>query len=369
MERQAYISLAQCLPERAATGPNRTAYIFLQADGAEQHISYRQLYADALIYADTLAQSQCSARRSCSPRFDHGYEVIAAFWGAIHRGAVPAVFPYFVSDPIPEIYQRQLPQWTDFADAKAILTLPELESLVRQWSTGALAAVTAKPSEKRIDLRESNYTSRAGEDVAYIQLTTGSTRASKGAMISHRGALSRMIAFSSAFDIHEGDTMVYWLTFNYSAGLQFPVLAPVVVGSTVVNLSPKLWTRHPETFLQAIHRFRGVGSVMPNSSLNHCIRNVRRHTLEGVDLSSWRVFGIAGEMLQHESLQSFTEQFAPYHFAAQALRPFYACAECGLITAPAGAERPNVDWTLAWNSILVSRLSQSLRNLRKRDLL
>lgn len=144
MERHAYVSLAQCLSERVVKDPDRTAYIFLQPDGGEQHVSYRQLYADALLYAHTLAQAGIQPGDLVLLIFDHGYEVIAAFWGAIHFGAVPTILPYCVGDPLPTVYQSPLTALPEFAGAKAILTTAEFVPLLRQWARTTNALVLTR---------------------------------------------------------------------------------------------------------------------------------------------------------------------------------------------------------------------------------
>lgn len=346
MERHAHASLAQCLPERVAKEPDRTAYIFLRTEEAEQHVSYRQLYADALIYARTLAQAGVQSGDLVLLVFDHGYEIIAAFWGAIHLGAVPAVFPYFVSDPTPEVYQRSLFDLREFAGAKVVLTLAEFAPALSTWVTGTGCLVCSKTSTTETKGDEISPSVRQGEDLAYVQLTTGSTGTSKGAMISHRSLFHRTKTISSAFGIQDGDVCVGWWPFNQAAGLRDAVIAPVVVGYTTVNIPPQYWVRHPELLLQAIHRFRGVASMMPNSGLSHCARNIREQDLIDVDLRSWRVLGIGGETVQPESLRLFAERFAPYGFSATVLRPYYASAECGHIAAPHVGDQLQVDWIL-----------------------
>ncbi|MGE0684153.1 MAG: AMP-binding protein, partial [Candidatus Binatia bacterium] len=336
------ISLAQCLPERAAKEPDQIAYIFWE--GEEQRITYGQLYTDAHRYARILDSGNIRPGDLVLLVFEHGYELLAAFWGAIHCGAVPLILPYLTSDPIPEVYQKPLLSLTEFAEAKAVLTLSELEHTVRKWigGTGCQVASKSPALENNLPLRA--CTDRADEEVAYVQLTTGSAGAAKGAMISHRGILNRMAALSSVFGFRSTDVTVYWWPFTQTAGFHNAVVAPVVIGCTAVSIPPALWTRHPHLLLQAVHRFGGTISTMPNTSLSHCARNIREQDLVGIDLHDWRMLGIGGEMVQSESLRLFTERFAPYGFSETALRPYYASTECAYISVTPENELPQVAW-------------------------
>ncbi|MGE0684152.1 MAG: AMP-binding protein, partial [Candidatus Binatia bacterium] len=273
-----------------------------------------------------------------------GYEVCAAFWGAIHLGAVPAIFPYLTSDPLPGVYQNPLAALSEFAEAKAVLTLLEFVSTLRQWVTGTGALVITKGPSRTNERNGFIPTSRHSEDLACVQLTTGSTGASKGAMISHRALLNRMASLAATFGIHPDDVLVYWWPLYQTAGLQNVVISPVVLDCLVVSMSPRQWTHHTYLFLQAIHRFRGTCSILPNSGLMHCVRNVRDLDLRDVDLSSWRTLGIGGETIQHESLQAFLGRFTSYHFSATALKPYYVGTECGQISVTRTAKTCQVDW-------------------------
>lgn len=344
MERQAYASLAQCLPERAAKEPDRTAYIFLQTEDGERHVSYRQLYADALIYAHTLAQAGVQSGDLVLLVFDHGYEAIAAFWGAIHLGAVPTILPYLNMAPLPPVYQSPLAALTEFAGAKAVLTVPEFVSSLRQWVTETNAAVIVKGQVRESEPIETPLTFRNGEDLACIQLTTGSTGASKGAMISHRALLNRMASLATTFDLHSRDVLVYWWPLYQTAGFQNIVIAPIVLDCVVVNIAPQRWAHQPHVLFQAIHRFQGSCSILPNSGLMHCVRNVRDQDLLDVDLRSWRTLGVSGETVQQESLHAFAERFAPYGFSAKALKPYYVGTEYGQIAVTKTGEPYHVDW-------------------------
>jgi acyl-CoA synthetase (AMP-forming)/AMP-acid ligase II/acyl carrier protein/lauroyl/myristoyl acyltransferase len=276
--------------------------------------------------------------------FEHGYEVIAAFWGAIHLGAVPTVLPYFDTEPTPEVYHKPLSSLAEFAEAQAIVTLPRFAAAVEQWRDGRNCLVVSQPSASPHAVPSVACTARRGEDLAYIQLTTGSTGASKGGMISHRCIFNRMAAYGPVLDIFPNDVTAYWWPLYQTAGLQTMIIAPVVIGCTTISASPRLWTHRPHLFLQAVSRFRANCSTMTNSALLHCVRTVRDQDIAGIDLSSWRILAIGGEAVQFESLQAFATRFAPYGFSAQALRPFYTGTECGQICSARAVEASRVDW-------------------------
>ena len=50
----------------------------------------------------------------------------------------------------------------------------------------------------------------------------------------------------------------------------------------------------------------------------------------GVDLSTWRVAGIGGEMIKPQVMQLFADAFKPYGFSDKAFCGSYGLAECVL---------------------------------------
>jgi acyl-CoA synthetase (AMP-forming)/AMP-acid ligase II len=72
-------------------------------------------------------------------------------------------------------------------------------------------------------------------------------------------------------------------------GLIACFLMPILLGVPLVLLSPFEWVRAPHKLMQAVSKYKGTLSWLPNFAYNFCAQKVRDRDLEGVNLSSWRI--------------------------------------------------------------------------------
>jgi acyl-CoA synthetase (AMP-forming)/AMP-acid ligase II len=69
----------------------------------------------------------------------------------------------------------------------------------------------------------------------------------------------------------------------------------------------------------------------PNFAFDLCVSRFRADTMEGIDLSGWRVAFNGAEPVRADTLASFAATFAPYGFDPRALYPCYGMAEATLL--------------------------------------
>jgi acyl-CoA synthetase (AMP-forming)/AMP-acid ligase II len=79
--------------------------------------------------------------------------------------------------------------------------------------------------------------------------------------------------------------------------------------------------------MQAVSKYRGTLSWLPNFAYNFCAQKIRDRHLEGVDLSSWRAIINCSEPVRWESHQAFYNKFKSYGLKYEALQTSYAMAE------------------------------------------
>ncbi|WP_372718406.1 acetate--CoA ligase [Immundisolibacter sp.] len=75
---------------------------------------------------------------------------------------------------------------------------------------------------------------RAGEDMALLHFTSGTTGRPKGAVHVHCAVLSHYVTGRLALDLHPGD--VFWCTADpgWVTGTSYGIIAPLVIGATLV---------------------------------------------------------------------------------------------------------------------------------------
>jgi 1-acyl-sn-glycerol-3-phosphate acyltransferase len=183
-----------------------------------------------------------------------------------------------------------------------------------------------------------------GEDIAFIQYTSGSTGNPKGVVLSHANLLANIRAIGQVIDLGPDDVVVSWLPLYHDMGLICAWLSSLYFARPLVVMSPLAFLARPERWLQAIHRYRGTIAAAPNFAYELCAKRVPDAELEGLDLSCWRIAANGAEPVVPETMRRFSERFAACGFRPEAMTPVYGLAEStvGLVSPPPG-RGPRID--------------------------
>ena len=183
----------------------------------------------------------------------------------------------------------------------------------------------------------------AADDMALLQYTSGSTGTPKGVMITHGNMMHNCALITYGFEPDRNTGAMSWLPTFHDMGLVGGVLEPVFYGCHMVLMSPMAFLQKPVRWLRAITRYGINVSGGPNFSYDLCTQRISEEACQGLDLSSWNVAFNGAEPVRAETLQRFTEKFAPYGFRAHTHYPCYGMAETTLIvTGHQKSERPFV---------------------------
>ncbi|WP_416676129.1 fatty acyl-AMP ligase [Egbenema bharatensis] len=270
--------------------------------------------------------------------FPPSLEYIAAFFGCLYAGviAVPA-YP-----PRPNRSLQRLQSIAADAQASIALTVSTtLTSLKRQLAQTLEQAAPelqnlhwfatdAIPNTLAQDWQPPIFNPDA---LAFLQYTSGSTAAPKGAMITHRNLLYNLDLIYEYFG-HSADSIgVLWLPLYHDMGLVGGVLQSVYAGFPVTLMSPLVFLQSPIRWLRAISHYRATTSGGPNFAYDFCVRKITSEQRSGLDLSSWTVALNAAEPIRPETLERFTATFAPCGFRRSTFFPSYGMAEATLMVS------------------------------------
>ena len=174
-----------------------------------------------------------------------------------------------------------------------------------------------------------------GEDIAFLQYTSGSTGDPKGVILTHANLLANIQAIVGGINIQPDDVAVSWLPLYHDMGLIGAWFVPIFTGIPLVVMSPLAFLSRPDRWLWAIHKHRGTISPAPNFAYELCVRKIADKDIEGLDLSSWRAATNGAEPVAAATLERFAARFTKYGFHREALMPVYGLAEACLgVSAP-----------------------------------
>jgi len=318
---------------RAAEQPDRRAYIFL-ADGETEggYLTYGELDRQARAIAGWLQSHNAKGERALL-LYPPGLDFIAAFFGCLYAGviAVPT-YPPQRNRPMPRIQSI-------LADAKPIVALRTTEILAdlepRLAQTPELADLRRQATDKLSHELSDEWrdTGITGDQLAFLQYTSGSTAAPKGVMVSHGNLLA-----NSAFINHLGESTAEsvggtWLPSFHDMGLIEGVLQPLYAGYPCYFMSPVAFLQRPIRWLQMITRYKVTHSGGPNFAFDLCARKITPEQRATLDLSSWYGCYNGAEPIRRQTIEQFFETFQSCGLSRQAIRPVYGLAESTLLVS------------------------------------
>jgi amino acid adenylation domain-containing protein len=326
-------TLIELLSSRASRQPADTAYSYLaDGEGEEVHLSYGELDRRARLIGARL-QSLGAARSRILLLYPPGLDYIAAFFGCLYAGAV-AVPAY------PPRLNRNLSRLQAIvADAQATVALTtesglsKMESLSARFPESKSLRWVATDGLAEVLTEEWRDPKVEGDDLAFLQYTSGSTATPKGVMVSHANVLHNERLIQSGFKQSSQSVIVGWLPLYHDMGLIGNMLQAVYVGAPAILMSPAAFLQRPLRWLNAISRYKATTSGGPNFAYDLCVRSIRPEQMTTLDLSSWVVAFNGAEPIRADSLERFALAFEPYGFRREAFSPCYGLAEATLMVS------------------------------------
>ncbi len=327
-------SFTEIVRQRVQARSEHRAYTFLPDDIQEgtETVTYSELDRSARSIAAYLQQRGLEGKRVLM-LYPSSVRFIEAFVGCLYAGAtaVPA--------PLPAGQQHHLERLASIvrdADVGLVLTIAEAAPLVRGLLDQAglqSMALQATDGSPLADPDDWSMPDICSDTLAFLQYTSGSTRAPRGVMVSHRNLVHNETLIERAFSATPESVSGGWLPFYHDMGLIGQVLGPLFTGSSAVLMSPSAFLRSPYRWLEMIDRFGLEVSGGPNFCYDLCVRRVNDEQLARLDLSRWRVAYNGAEPIRAATLRSFAQRFEPAGFAFGRYAPCYGMAETTLFVA------------------------------------
>ncbi len=321
-------TLIEILQMYAEKEPERI-HIYLQDEmGKEKIIRYGSLYEKAMATAKGLQQLGLHLHETVAIMLPTCEDFFYAFFGILLAGGLPVpIYPPFRSDRIEEYAKREAKILRN-AEVRVLISFTQVQSLnkiLRNFIPSLKAVITVH------DLMKLDHPFKDHKllncDNALIQYTSGSTGDPKGVLLTHDNLLSNIRAVGQAIDIKPTDITVSWLPLYHDMGLIGAWLGSLYFGIPITILSPLSFLNHPERWLWAIHYHRATLSAGPNFAYELCISKIEDHTIEGLDLSSWRLGFNGAEAIYPKTIKNFIRRFGAYGFKPECLYPVYGLAE------------------------------------------
>jgi fatty-acyl-CoA synthase len=180
-----------------------------------------------------------------------------------------------------------------------------------------------------LDADPVNPVETCDDDLALMQLTSGSTGSPKAVQITHRNLVSNAEAmFVGAKYNVETDVIVSWLPLFHDMGMTGFLTVPMYFGAELVKITPMDFLRDTLLWARLIDKYKGTMTAAPNFAYALFAKRLRRQAKPGeFDLSTLR-FALSGaEPVEPADVEDLCDAGAPFGLKPEAILPAYGMAE------------------------------------------
>ena len=314
--------------------------IYSEDDGGEI-ISYRQLKESAIAVAAGLQQTGLQPGETVPLMLPTGRDYFFSFFGVLYAGGIPVpIYPPARLTQLEDHLRRQMAVLNN-CRAVTLITVPEARQLAHLLRAQVISLRSVTTVAELIGVRATFHSPSIGsQDVAFLQYTSGSTGNPKGVILTHDNLLANIRADGRAIKANPSDIFVSWLPLYHDMGLIGAWLGTLYFATLLVIMSPLSFLTRPQRWLWAMHRYGGTLSASPNFGYELCLSHIDENTLEGLDLSRWRVAFNGAEAVSPETIERLCQRFARFGFRAETMFPVYGLAESSVGLAFPPLNRP-----------------------------
>ncbi|WP_297847639.1 fatty acyl-AMP ligase [Mycobacterium sp.] len=166
-------------------------------------------------------------------------------------------------------------------------------------------------------------------DLALLQLTSGSTDCPKAVMITHANVMANAEAMfvGAQYDL-DTDVIVSWLPLFHDMGMTGFLAVPMLFGAELVKITPMDFLSDILLWPKLIHKYRATMTAAPNFAYALLAKRLRRHAKAGdFDLSSLRWALSGSEQVEPADVEELCAAGAPFGLRPGAILPAYGMAE------------------------------------------
>jgi len=183
--------------------------------------------------------------------------------------------------------------------------------------------------DQLLDSRPLNPVETDDDDVALLQLTSGSTGSPKAVQITHRNFVSNAEAMFIGANVNvDSDVIVSWLPLFHDMGMTGFLSVPMYFGAELVKVTPLDFLRDTLLWAKLIDKYKGTMTAAPNFAYTLFAKRLRKQAQPGqFDLSTLRWALSGAEQVEPADVEDLCEAGAPFGLRPEAILPAYGMAE------------------------------------------
>lgn len=310
--------------------------IFINSESEEQFFSYKQLYINAIQLLGSFQTMGIKENTLLVFQIDNNLEFITAFWACILGKIVPVPLAIATSDDIYEKiirvcnilncpyvlfdetgynrfekYISKSNQHTDYKDIMQVLHYEQLS----------------------IGVTEGNIVKCTGDDLAFIQFSSGSTGNPKGVMLSHSNLAANTDGILDGLHLNKSDSCLSWMPLTHDMGLIGFHISPMRLQINQYLMPTSLFVYSPLLWLRKASEHSITVLASPNFGYTYYLKALGKKGSEELDLSSVQTIFNGAEPISLKTCQAFLDTMQQYGLKNNTIFSVYGLAEACLAVA------------------------------------
>jgi fatty-acyl-CoA synthase len=214
----------------------------------------------------------------------------------------------------------------DMIDARVVIVSDPFMAAVPVLENAGIRVVTV---EQLLAADPTDPVETGEDDLAMMQLTSGSTGSPKAVQITHRNLVSNAEAmFVGARYNVDTDVIVSWLPLFHDMGMTGFLTVPMYFGAELVKITPTDFLRDTLLWARLIDKYKGTMTAAPNFAYALFAKRLRKQAQPGqFDLSTLRWALSGAEPVEPADVEDLCEAGAPFGLKPDAILPAYGMAE------------------------------------------
>ncbi|MGM0564482.1 MAG: non-ribosomal peptide synthetase [Pseudomonadota bacterium] len=345
----AFQTLTEMLDQRAGEDLHLT---YIAHDGGETRLGYDEIRQRALGLLAGWQDRGLEAGDFVIFFLEDNLAFIEAFWACLFGGLVPVPVS---SGPTSEHLHKVLKVANQF-DRPWIYTHRNLGEKLREFRAGDVD--NSDIGERLLSVEDSKHGDPAaatlaevsGDDLAFIQFSSGSTSDPKGVVLTHRNLIINCAAIANGGRYRDDDLTLSWMPLTHDMGLIGFHITPMLRGVSQINMRAETFSRQPRLWLDKVSEHRASVLCSPNFGFKHYLKRLEAEP-EHLDLSCVRIIYNGAEPISVPLCQEFLQRMGQYGLPGTAMFTVYGLAEATLAATFPEAETP-----FTWLSVDRNRL-------------
>lgn len=327
-KEKACINLQEVLDDAVLQGDNK--YIgFVHSDGSLDKLTYAELYTEAANVLIKLQNAGINRGDYIILCTDTNYDTIIHLWACILGGIIPTILQPPVSFTSHNASADKLFRVNQLLDSPYII----LGKGIKNPDSEQIDPEKVLPIDYIKEPGSAQIVYSDGNDIAYLQFSSGSTGDPKGVVLTHNNILTNIDAISKALRLNHQDATANWMPLYHDMGLIGYHITPLYYTFNQYHIETVDFIKDPFLWLRTMSEYRANITGCPNFGQALINRHITRKDPGDIDLSSVKAILNGAEPISPEIMEKFMNNLEPFGLKKEAMMPVYGMAEATLAIA------------------------------------